>query len=49
VLYRADISAVYSVLPARGTGGHKGLGGDRTRTAEKNWPKRYTLALETDI
>jgi len=43
VLHRAkDISVPHAILPVRGLGAHKDLGGDR-RTTDLNWMKRYTI------
>jgi len=48
VLYRSkDISASCPVLPVRGLGEHKELGGDRTRTADLNWMKGYSIPYRT--
>jgi len=38
-----QFSVSHSALPAMGLGGHKNLGGDRTRTADLNWPKGYPI------
>ena len=38
--------AAHGALSARGLGVHKELGGDRTRTADLNWPKGYSILCD---
>jgi len=38
-----DVSASHTALPAKSLGMHKELGGDRTGTADPNWPKECSI------
>ena len=38
--------AAHGALSARGLGVHKELGGDRTSTADLNWPKGYSILYD---
>jgi len=43
VLHREENLLPFTVLQVRGLEVHKKLGGDRTKTADPNWPKGFSI------